>query len=93
VIAIAIVAMEILVPYKRYVGVLKWLALLLLVYPITALLVKQDWVAILRSTIIPSISFDKDYLLTMVGFLGTTISPYLFFWQTSEEVEEEINEA
>jgi Mn2+/Fe2+ NRAMP family transporter len=56
----------------------------------TAFLVKQDWKAIAWNTFIPQIKFDRHYLLTMIGFLGTTISPYLFFWQSSEEIEEEI---
>ena len=85
-----IISMEIIIPYKKYSGFLKWLGLSLVVYVITALVVKQDWKAIAWNTIIPQIRFDRYYLMTMIGFLGTTISPYLFFWQASEEIEEEI---
>ncbi len=85
-----IISMEILIPYKKYSGLLKWLGLSLVVYVITAFLVKQDWKAIAWNTLIPQIKFDRQYIMTMIGFLGTTISPYLFFWQASEEIEEEI---
>jgi Mn2+/Fe2+ NRAMP family transporter len=82
--------MEIIIPYKKYSGFLKWLGLSLVVYVITAFMVKQDWKAIAWNTFIPQIKFDLHYIMTMIGFLGTTISPYLFFWQASEEIEEEI---
>jgi len=85
-----IISMEILIPYKKYSGILKWLGLSLVVYVITAFLVKQDWKSIAWNTLIPQIKFDRHYIMTMIGFLGTTISPYLFFWQASEEIEEEI---
>jgi len=91
-VAVSLVILEIYVPYKTYSKYLKWLGLSLLVYLFTALIVKQDWLAVANNLFIPRIQFDMDYLMTMVGFLGTTISPYLFFWQASEEVEEEINE-
>jgi Mn2+/Fe2+ NRAMP family transporter len=86
------VVMEIFIPYDRYSRYLKWMGLSLLVYGITALITDQNWLLALRYTLIPHIEFRLDYLMTMVGFLGTTISPYLFFWQASEEVEEEIKE-
>jgi len=92
IVAIFVILLEILVSYKRYSQVLKWLGLSLLVYVVTAFLVKQNWEEIAMSTLIPHIEFNMGYLLTLVGFLGTTISPYLFFWQASEEVEEEIAE-
>ena len=63
----------------------------LLVYVITAFMVKQDWRSILLYTFIPHIDFSSVYLMTMVGFICTTISPYLFFWQASQEVEDRIN--
>lgn len=84
--------MEIFVPYDKYSRYLKWMGLTLLVYGLTALSVKQDWFSIFKYTLIPHIDFNLTYLMTTVGFLGTTISPYLFFWQASEEVEEEIKE-
>jgi Mn2+/Fe2+ NRAMP family transporter len=85
-----IIWMELVIPYKQYVGVLKWLALILVVYIITAFTVKQNWGQIALDTFVPHIEFNLSYIMTMIGFLGTTISPYLFFWQASEEVEEEI---
>ena len=82
--------LEIFVPYKNYERFLKYLTLSLLAYIITALMVKQDWGLVLRSTFVPHISLSHDYILNVAAFLGTTISPYLFFWQASEEVEEEV---
>lgn len=75
-------------PYKRFAAVLKYLCLSLLLYLVVPFLVKLDFRAVLVHTFIPSIKFEKDYLIILVGILGTTISPYLFFWQTSMEVEE-----
>ncbi len=92
VLAVVVLLMEVLVPYKKYVVYLKWLGLSLLAYVVTGLMVKQDWSQILRYSFVPSIQLDIKYLMTMVAFLGAVISPYLFFWQTSEEVEEEIDE-
>ncbi len=89
-VAMIIVVLEIWVPYKKYSEVLKWLGLSLIVYVVTAFLIHPDWGMILKATLIPKINWSTDYIMTMVGFLGTTISPYLFFWQASQEVEEEI---
>jgi NRAMP (natural resistance-associated macrophage protein)-like metal ion transporter len=75
--------------YQQIATVLKWLVLVLFAYPITAFVVGADWGHIVRETLIPSIPHSKDEWSTLVAILGTTISPYLFFWQTSEEVEEE----
>ena len=83
--------LQIAVPYQRYAPVLKILAFTLFAYVITVFLVPQDWAAIAHHTFIPTISFDKEYLMNIVAILGTTISPYLFFWQADEEVEEEIS--
>lgn len=91
-VAALVVGLEIGVPYRRYSTVLKWLGLSLLAYVATAFLAKQDWPAVARSTLVPHVDLDLNFLMTMVGFVGTTISPYLFFWQASEEVEEEIAE-
>lgn len=82
--------LEVLVPYKKYFVYLKWMGLTLLVYGVTAFITKQDWLSVLKYTLIPHIDFNLTYFMTAVGFIGTTISPYLFFWQASEEVEEEI---
>jgi len=67
----------------------KWLTLTLFAYVIAAFLARPDWGAVLRSTFVPHIEWTSKYLAVFVGILGTTISPYLFFWQASEEVEEE----
>ena len=84
--------LEIFVEYKYYSKVLLGLTFSLFAYYITAFLVRQDWGAVLQHTIIPTFVFSKDYILNVVAFLGTTISPYLFFWQADEEVEQEIVE-
>ena len=92
VVAIAIILLEIVVPFKTYSKYLKWLGLSLCAYIITAFMVNQDWNTIVFSTLIPHIQFNSVYIMTLIGFIGTTISPYLFFWQASDEVEEEIEE-
>lgn len=84
------VALEIFVSYKTYSKYLKVLIFSLLAYVVTALIVKQDWIQVVRSTVIPTLILDKNFMLAIVAFLGTTISPYLFFWQAGEEIEEEI---
>ncbi len=84
-----ILIMEIFTSYKVYVRILKWLALALISYPLTILLVQQPWGQILKSTFIPHFEFSFSFLFIITGVLGTTISPYMFFWQASEEVEEE----
>lgn len=83
-----ILAIEVFVPYRRYAVVLKVLSLALLAYVATGLIVGVKSVAVLRATLIPTIQFTPTFLALVVGVLGTTISPYLFFWQASEEVEE-----
>ena len=75
--------------YKFIARIFKWLTLVLFAYVITAFLSQPDWGAVLRSTFIPHIEWSSSYISTFVGILGTTISPYLFFWQASQEVEEE----
>jgi len=88
--AVVIILLVVFVSYRTYAKILKWLAIALLAYPVTAFVVGQDWMEIFRNTftLTPKIDFDTMYLF--VGMLGTTISPYLFFWDTSEVVEEEI---
>jgi len=88
--ALLSVALQIYLPYARYAKYLKWLALVLLAYVASALMANLDWKHILSKAVTPSLSFDKDQLLLICAILGTTISPYLFFWQTSQEVEAEI---
>jgi NRAMP (natural resistance-associated macrophage protein)-like metal ion transporter len=86
------VVLEIFVDYKRYARVLRYLTLSLFAYFIVPFVSSQNWGQALRDTVIPTIQFNKDYLLNLVAILGTTISPYLFFWQASQEIEEEIDE-
>ena len=81
---------EIFIPYPNYVKFLKYLALTVFAYVIAAFFIQQDWHTILWSTLIPHIEWNKVYILNITAMLGTTISPYLFFWQADEEVEEEV---
>lgn len=85
-----ILAAEILVPYERYVRILKYLTLTLFAYVATALIVGGNAIQILLSSVIPHVEFTKDYVMMFVAIFGTTISPYLFFWQASEESEEDV---
>lgn len=87
---IAIVALQTYVPYPSYARILKYLTLSLLAYLAAALFAKQDWGQILRSTFIPHLALNREYFMNVAALVGTTISPYLFFWQADEEVEEEI---
>jgi Mn2+/Fe2+ NRAMP family transporter len=80
--------LQIYVPYRQYVRYLKWLTWSLFAYVVTAFVVRVPWWVALRATVIPSISLDGDYWMTLIAVLGTTISPYLFFWQASQEVED-----
>ena len=73
--------LQIFVPYSSYVKYLKWLTLSLFAYVATAFFVKISWSEVLHSTFLPRLSWDKDYLTGLIAVLGTTISPYLFFWQ------------
>lgn len=84
------VALQIFTSYERYARYLKWLALILLSYVLSALLIHMNWAEVLKHTAVPTISFTRNQIFLICGILGTTISPYLFFWQTSQEVEEEI---
>ena len=84
----AILALEIRVSYRRYARVLKWLTVSLLAYPITALLVPQPWATIARATFVPHIEFSAAFFYIITAVIGTTITPYMFFWQTSQEAEE-----
>jgi NRAMP (natural resistance-associated macrophage protein)-like metal ion transporter len=75
--------------YKQIARAFKWLTLILFAYVFAAFLAHPDWNSVLRSTFVPHVEWSSSYLATFVGILGTTISPYLFFWQAAEEVEEE----
>lgn len=82
--------MQIFISYGQYAKYLKWLALVLSAYILTALSLNLNWGEILKQTFWPNIIFSRESVFLVCGILGTTISPYLFFWQTSQEVEEEI---
>lgn len=82
--------LEVFLSYKTYAKYLKYLTFSLFAYIIVAFIVKQEWGTIFHDTFIPGISFSEPYILNIVALLGTTISPYLFFWQANEEVEEEV---
>ncbi len=84
-----ILILEIFLSYKVYAKILKWLCISLLAYPLTVFLVAQPWGTLLKATLIPNFQFNFAFLFIITGVLGTTISPYMFFWQASEEVEEE----
>jgi NRAMP (natural resistance-associated macrophage protein)-like metal ion transporter len=85
---IILLVLIIYLPYQKIASILKYLCIVLMVYFIVPFLYKQDFVLILKSTFIPTIKFDKQFISILVGILGTTISPYLFFWQATMEVEE-----
>ncbi len=91
-IAVAIVVLQIWGSYRLIMKIFKWLTLSLFAYVIAAFLAKPDWWAVAKATFVPQISFTSEYITTIVAILGTTISPYLFFWEASEEVEEEKSE-
>src|SRR5260370_6262602 len=84
-----IVAALFLTSYRTIARVFKWLTLVLFAYVITAFLAHPDWAAVLRATFVPDIRWSNEYLSVLVGILGTSISPYLFFWQAAQEDEEE----
>ncbi len=84
--------LQIFTPYARYAKYLKWLAMVLLAYIFSAILAHLNWSDVMHHAVIPSFSFNKDQMLLVAAILGTTISPYLFFWQTSQEVEEQISQ-
>ena len=80
--------LQVFVPYHRYAPLLKWMTLVLFLYVAVVFTVEIPWRAVVAGTFVPTISFGSDYLMLVVAVLGTTISPYLFFWQASQEVEE-----
>jgi NRAMP (natural resistance-associated macrophage protein)-like metal ion transporter len=87
--AIGCVLLEVFSRYERYVAVLKWISFVLLAYVAVALVVDVPWRLVLYRTLVPNFSFSTDYVVTMVAVLGTTITPYCFFWQSSQEAEDE----
>jgi NRAMP (natural resistance-associated macrophage protein)-like metal ion transporter len=85
-----IISAEILIPYSKYVKILKFLTFALLAYVITAIIVGGNWSDILVASIVPHVEFNSAFAMMFVAIFGTTISPYLFFWQASEEAEEDV---
>ncbi|MEK7652186.1 MAG: divalent metal cation transporter [Patescibacteria group bacterium] len=85
---VLIVSLEIFLPYHKYAKVLKWLCLSLVAYFLTALIVQTNWGDVAIHTLVPKVSLNADFVFMLTAFVGTTISPYLFAWQVSQEVEE-----
>ncbi|MET3117782.1 NRAMP (natural resistance-associated macrophage protein)-like metal ion transporter [Undibacterium sp. GrIS 1.8] len=82
--------LQVFIPYRRYVRILKWLTLALLAYVATVFVVHIPWTIVLAKVLAPHVTLNTEYITTVVAVFGTTISPYLFFWQASQEVEEQI---
>jgi NRAMP (natural resistance-associated macrophage protein)-like metal ion transporter len=87
--AVGCALLEIFVRYERYVSILKWTSVSLFAYVATALVVDVPWAQVAYNLVVPTLSWDKDYILAIVAVLGTTITPYCFFWQSSQEAEDE----
>ena len=85
---ISITYVTIALPYRRIANILRWLCLSLLCYMIVPFLTETDWMSVIWHSLVPEIRWEKEFIMIIVALLGTTISPYLFFWQTSMEVEE-----
>ncbi len=88
--ALVSLLLQIFTTYARYARILKYLTMVLLTYVATAFLVDLDWQSVALHTLVPTMTFSRDQILLVCAILGTTISPYLFFWQSSQEVEEEV---
>jgi len=84
-----ILLLEVFTNYKVYSKILKWLAVTLMAYPITLFIVHQPWATIFKASVIPHVEFSFAFFFIITGVLGTTISPYMFFWEASQEVEED----
>ena len=87
--AVALVGLVVFASYKLVARVFKWLTLVLFAYVLTAFLTHPDWPRVLRAAVVPEFHWSREFFAVLTGILGTTISPYLFFWQASQEVEEE----
>jgi Mn2+/Fe2+ NRAMP family transporter len=87
--ALGSLALQVFIPFPRYAPILKWLTLTLFAYVGTVFLVEVPWRAVAHDTLLPRLSLEPGYLVMLVAVFGTTISPYLFFWQASQEVEEQ----
>jgi len=86
--ALTSLTLQVFIPFPRYAPILKWLTCALFAYVATIFAIQVPWLEALRGALLPHLSFRADYVATLVAVLGTTISPYLFFWQASQEVEE-----
>jgi len=86
---VLILVLEIFTSYRVYSRILIWLALSLLAYPLTLFMINKPWPTIISATFLPHVEFNFEFFFIITGILGTTISPYMFFWQASQEVEEE----
>ncbi|CAB4649771.1 unannotated protein [freshwater metagenome] len=82
---------EVFIPYQKYVQVLKWLSFSVISYIAVLFFIDADWIEVAKNTLLPQMSFTREHIGAIIAIFGTTISPYLFFWQTSEEVEERGN--
>ena len=89
-VAIVTLGLQLFSTYETIERYLRWLTLALLGYVLASILARPDWGAVLRGTVIPTVSLDKKFISTLVAILGTTISPYLFFWQAGQQVEEQV---
>ena len=90
-IALSILVVQIWGSYRLIAKIFKWLTLALFAYLLSAFFAKPNWTEVLKGTVQPTLHFDRQFLVILVGILGTTITPYLFFWQADQEVEEEIS--
>jgi Mn2+/Fe2+ NRAMP family transporter len=79
-------------PYQKIAGILKWFCLSILLYLIVPFIIKVNWKDVLIAAFVPRIELNKDFIEMMVAILGTTISPYLFFWQATMEAEDEVHQ-
>ena len=86
---VLILVLEIFTSYRVYSRILKWLALTLLAYPLTLFIIDKPWQTIIRATFLPNVELNFEFFFIITAVLGTTISPYMFFWQAAQEVEEE----
>jgi NRAMP (natural resistance-associated macrophage protein)-like metal ion transporter len=86
--SLLIIALEVFIGYHIYVKFLKWLTISVFAYVITGFMIHPDWMEVFKHSFIPHVYFNKEYIFAIIAIFGTTITPYLFFWQASEEVEE-----
>ena len=89
VVGLALLAVEVFWSYRRFARLIKWLTLVLFLYVVSGFVARPDWAQVVKGTFIPHLSFSRDFLGAAVAILGTTISPYMFFWIASQEVQEE----